>query len=919
MARPLAPFAAFAVLVVTSSALAQQASIVPIVAPPSASQPFGKRVNDSGVVVGEAIVDGLPKAFRWSLPDEYLSLSPGRSNAYGVSENGNVICGVEHDGMFDRAVRWINGVPQDLGTLYSGNAGFSRAHAMTPDAAHIVGVASAPNNDHAFRYSGGAMQDLGSIVPTGFSAAEGVSADGSVVVGIAWTNAGWPHAFRWLSSTNVMEDLGTIGNQTGDSIALGVSADGSTIVGNSVSPSGPRGFVFTQANGMEALPAIGGDGSSFASGISADGDIITGASSSPGFPQPDACFWRNGQVFSLGQALFEAGVDLSGWSSLGDCRCSPSGEWFTGYGVYQGQQVAFLATFGPVLDPPRIDTWVTEGSAHVVRVGQVFQAPFVGTEPDGAALIISASGLPSGANLSPSPGAIGPSPMNAQLVFAPSALQFGAAFPISVSFQAQGGPVATRSFMIYVPPNETPTLGSMAARSIECLQGHHEVELASVVSDPEGFALNVTWKVDGIVRKTQSGVSSGSQVAFDFDFDHGTHTVTLEASDGIATGSAGTTVTVADTLDPIVIVAPDVKLPTDPGEDFATYQIAQPTVFDASGHPTTLEGDAPSTYPLGETIVTWTATDEAGNEGTATQKVTVEDQENPQIVGSASVQFFVDPGKNYSTQQPPSPTVSDNVDDPSQIVVTDDAPDQFPIGTTQVHFTATDGAGNSAAWTTAVTVVNRRPVANAGKDIVVDTKSEKGIRVVLDGRASFDPDSQPLKFSWSAPGARLGGKLSARPAGTFPVGKTWATLTVTDSVGAAHTDKVRVVVRLKNARPRPSGRDANRSFAAAAQRAEKAVAAKGSSGAALSGLASAKVASAFGDAAGEFVRWEEGQSEADALASYAELRAMQAAYGEAAVSALLSAYAETGDDALLSAYGYATYGTAYAAADLNER
>ena len=101
--------------------------------------------------------------------------------------------------------------------------------------------------------------------------------------------------------------------------------------------------------------------------------------------------------------------------------------------------------------------------------------------------------------------------------------------------------------------------------------------------------------------------------------------------------------------------------------------------------------------------------------------------------------------------------------------------------------------------------------------------------------------------------------------------------------------------------------------------AEKAVAAKGASGAALSGLAHAKIASAYGDAAGEFIRWQEDQPEADASLAYSELRAMQRTYGQAATQALLSAYAESGDENLLSAYQYAAYGTAYAAADLTER
>ena len=65
-----------------------------------------------------------------------------------------------------------------------------------------------------------------------------------------------------------------------------------------------------------------------------------------------------------------------------------------------------------------------------------------------------------------------------------------------------------------------------------------------------------------------------------------------------------------------------------------------------------------------------------------------------------------------------------------------------------------------------------------------------------------------------------------------------------------------------------------------------------------------------------FVRWDDGQSEADALLAYAETRALQQAYGAAAAGELFSAYAETGDESLLSAYVYAVSGAVAAHADL---
>ena len=44
--------------------------------------------------------------------------------------------------------------------------------------------------------------------------------------------------------------------------------------------------------------------------------------------------------------------------------------------------------------------------------------------------------------------------------------------------------------------------------------------------------------------------------------------------------------------------------------------LVQSRATDESGHPVTVVSDAPETYPLGETIVTWTATDSDGNSAT---------------------------------------------------------------------------------------------------------------------------------------------------------------------------------------------------------------------------------------------------------------------------------------------------------------
>ena len=47
--------------------------------------------------------------------------------------------------------------------------------------------------------------------------------------------------------------------------------------------------------------------------------------------------------------------------------------------------------------------------------------------------------------------------------------------------------------------------------------------------------------------------------------------------------------------------------------------------------------DAPEKFPLGETIVTWTATDTSGNSVSDTQTITIEDTTQPVITGPDNI------------------------------------------------------------------------------------------------------------------------------------------------------------------------------------------------------------------------------------------------------------------------------------------
>jgi hypothetical protein len=82
-------------------------------------------------------------------------------------------------------------------------------------------------------------------------------------------------------------------------------------------------------------------------------------------------------------------------------------------------------------------------------------------------------------------------------------------------------------------------------------------------------------------------------------------------------------VTVVDTTAPSLTPPPPVtaECTTTNG---ATVDLGIPTVSDACDGSPTIVNDAPALFPIGTTVVTWSATDASGNVATATQEVVVE-------------------------------------------------------------------------------------------------------------------------------------------------------------------------------------------------------------------------------------------------------------------------------------------------------
>ena len=147
---------------------------------------------------------------------------------------------------------------------------------ISADGSVIVGSFRDANKvEHAYRWteSGGA-QDLGTMGGTSASAT-GASADGSVIVGDFRDGHGVVHVFRWSESRGA-EDLGAMGGDV-KALSVGVSADGSVIVGIVFNWTAnlEHAFRWTQSAGAQSLDTPGQNQS--IRGVSADGSVIVGS------------------------------------------------------------------------------------------------------------------------------------------------------------------------------------------------------------------------------------------------------------------------------------------------------------------------------------------------------------------------------------------------------------------------------------------------------------------------------------------------------------------------------------------------------------------------------------------------------------------------------------------------------------------
>ena len=131
---------------------------------------------------------------------------------------------------------------------------------------------------------------------------------------------------------------------------------------------------------------------------------------------------------------------------------------------------------------------------------------------------------------------------------------------------------------------------------------------------------------------------------------------------------------------------------------------------DGAEGPVTVSYDAPDMFPLGDTVVTFVATDSKGNESTLSVVVTIADLTPPVLELPENITLQSSQARGVAASRSEIERLlneagaSDNVDVTFEI--NNDAPtDFFPFGDTVIEFTATDAAGNVSTGTVTVTVI----------------------------------------------------------------------------------------------------------------------------------------------------------------------------------------------------------------------
>lgn len=225
----------------------------------------------------------------------------------------------------------------------------------------------------------------------------------------------------------------------------------------------------------------------------------------------------------------------------------------------------------------------------------------------------------------------------------------------------------------------------------------------------------------GTTANCSGGIDSLYLSDYDFDCtETGAHNIIFYAMDNDGNlDSCNTIVTVLDTLAPILTNCPaDITVDADYDKCFSSQFFYHPTAMDNCGNATVtisndngvvlieLPGLSFGDFPVGNTTVTFTATDDYGNISTCETIVTVNDVTLPTITDCpADLTETAASGDCEMAVYWLPPTSWDACMD--MVSASHTPGDTFEVGTTTVEYIVTDPSGNMATCSFVITVLDQ--------------------------------------------------------------------------------------------------------------------------------------------------------------------------------------------------------------------
>ncbi len=255
----------------------------------------------------------------------------------------------------------------------------------------------------------------------------------------------------------------------------------------------------------------------------------------------------------------------------------------------------------------------------------------------------------------------------------------------------------------------------------------------------------------------------------------------------------GLTATSSETYNIVDTTAPSIAAHDDVTADAAnasgaTVTYINPTATDAVD-PNPQVNCTPasgSTFGPGDTTVTCTATDAAGNKATSAFKVTVADKTAPVIDSHADITGIQATGPDGATVTYTKPTATDNVDTSVTVNCLPASGTKFKLGDTTVTCSAQDAAGNKATSTFKVTVVDTTGpnITNVPSDITKEATSYAGATVIFTIPTANDAVDGNRTVT-----------CSPDSGSTFSLGLTEVTCSASDASGNTSSAKFNVTVQ----------------------------------------------------------------------------------------------------------------------------